>query len=229
MSAARVLPSKKPWEWLREKLAYPMYVIPVMAFLKMEGWVPHQEALAADMLQEYDHEKMKDRVIFISHQWSGWLHPDPKLEQMTALKDALRKLLEGCTSVRSNAILESFYNWHVSHSGAWWKENLPQMFLWIGAEYVLDPPTSGRWPTYRLTSSRVAALTRWSNDRISSLQISHRCRSLLRRGSPACPKRSATSRWPPRSARGTRASRRRARPARAARGSRATRVWITGR
>ena len=55
--SARVLPSKKAgaWERMREKLAYPMYVVPVPAFLEMDAWVPHQEALAAGMLCEYDH------------------------------------------------------------------------------------------------------------------------------------------------------------------------------
>ena len=141
--AARVLPknvsTKKPWERLKEKLAYPMYVIPVKSFLEMEGWVPHQEALAAGMVLEYDHDKMEDKVIFISHQWSGWLHPDPKLEQMASLKGALNQLMDGKTTVRSNAMLEMGYDWHVEHSGKWWKENLPQMFMWIDFSSMPQP------------------------------------------------------------------------------------------
>ena len=52
MSAARVLPSKKPWERLRETLAYPMYVIPVKTFLGLDEWIPHQDALEQGLLQE---------------------------------------------------------------------------------------------------------------------------------------------------------------------------------
>ena len=128
---ARVLPHKKPWERLREKLAYPMYVVPIKNFLAMDGWVPHQEALKNGTVCKYDAEKMEGKVIFISHQWSGWLFPDPKLEQMSTLKMLLLKLLEGKTTVRSNAMLELAYGWEVAHSGAWWKENLLEMYLWI--------------------------------------------------------------------------------------------------
>ncbi len=139
MSAARVLPGKKPWERLRERLAYPMYVIPVTTFLGLEEWVPHQDALEQGLLMEYDHDKMADKVLFISHQWAGWMHPDPKGTQMDSLKAVLRKLLDGTTSVRSNAILELRYNWFVKHNGAWWKENLPSMFMWIDFTSMPQP------------------------------------------------------------------------------------------
>ena len=89
--SARVLPNKKPWARMREKLAYPMYVIPVQTFLTLDGWVPHQDALESGLLREYDDDAMAGKVVFISHQWSGWMHPDPKLEQMNALKGALRR------------------------------------------------------------------------------------------------------------------------------------------
>ena len=120
MSApAKVLPhadqspkASKSWQRLKEKLAYPMHVISVPDFLSLDEWLPHQDALSAGLLQEYDHEKMDGRVLFVSHQWSSWLHPDPKLEQMNSLKFALGKLLEGKTEVRSNSILEFSYKWN---------------------------------------------------------------------------------------------------------------------
>ena len=121
-----------------------MHVISVPDFLSLDEWLPHQDALSAGLLQEYDHEKMDGRVLFVSHQWSSWLHPDPKLEQMNSLKFALGKLLEGKTEVRSNSILEFSYKWNLRHTGAWWKQNLPQTYLWI--DYLSMPqPLSARF------------------------------------------------------------------------------------
>ena len=132
------------WQRLREQLAYPMYVISVPSFLDLEEWVPHQDALAAGLLQAYDHETMADKILFISHQWCGWMHPDPNLAQMKTLKVVMHKLLEGNTTVRSNAILELRYNWFVKHTGPWWMERLPHMFLWI--DYISMPqPLAARF------------------------------------------------------------------------------------
>ena len=71
-------------EWLDQQLAkqglgpldvpsanadtYPLYCMPVPTFLKLDGWIPHQEALAQGLLVEYDPATMADDLLFISHQ-----------------------------------------------------------------------------------------------------------------------------------------------------------------
>ena len=93
-----------------------------------------REALTPSLLTSH-------QVIFISHQWNGWLHPDTKLEQMRSLKAALRLLLEGHTTVRSNAILEMAYGWFIAHSGE--RESTPFVALALLRPYRLarSPPT----------------------------------------------------------------------------------------
>ena len=48
-------------------------------------------------------------MIFISHQWTSFNHPDPKNEQLKALQMTIRNLLSGKTSVRTNWALEMGY------------------------------------------------------------------------------------------------------------------------
>ena len=126
------------------KDSYPLYCMPVPIFLGMEDWMPHQDALEAGMLTAYDPATMSDKVLFISHQWTSWYHPDPKGEQLRALKYSLKELMEGKTAVRSNATLEMKYKWKINHTGAWWKEMLPKMFLWV--DFLSMPqPLSARF------------------------------------------------------------------------------------
>ena len=46
----------------------------------MASMITHQELLEQGMLAPYTPE-MQGRVCFISHQWLGYKHPDPNVEQ----------------------------------------------------------------------------------------------------------------------------------------------------
>ena len=56
-----------------------------------------------------DDTRKADKVIFISHQWTSFNHPDPKNEQLKALQMTIRNLLSGKTTVRTNWALEMGY------------------------------------------------------------------------------------------------------------------------
>ena len=56
-----------------------------------------------------DDTRKADKVIFISHQWTSFNHPDPKNEQLKALQMTIRNLLSGKTTVRTNWALEMSY------------------------------------------------------------------------------------------------------------------------
>ena len=127
-----------------ESDSYPLYCIPVSTFLGLDDWVPHQDALEQGLLVEYDAATMADRVLFISHQWTSWYHPDPKGDQLRALKFSIEKLLEGQTAVRSNPQLEMKFKWNINHTGEWWRQMLPKMFLWIDF-FSMPQPLAARF------------------------------------------------------------------------------------
>ena len=64
--------------------AYPMYGLKVKDLMAMDKWIPHQDLLASGKLHKLS-EDGSDPVIFLSHQWCAFAHPDPKGEQLKAL------------------------------------------------------------------------------------------------------------------------------------------------
>ena len=155
LAAIGEAPIDAPHARQSEADSYPLYCIPVSTFLGLgdkdwlgrrdhPSWVPHQEALEQGLLVEYDEATMADLVIFISHQWTSWYHPDPKGDQLRALKFSIEKLLEGQTAVRSNPQLEMKYSRYINNTGAWWKQMLPKMFLWIDF-FSMPQPLAARF------------------------------------------------------------------------------------
>jgi len=66
-----------------------MFVISTDDFLDLSEMRPHQELLAERLVQAYQ-PVSTDPVTFVSHEWSGLQHPDPKKKQLLALQEALR-------------------------------------------------------------------------------------------------------------------------------------------
>ena len=120
---------------LRE--AYGFYAIPVQTFLALDAWVPHQTLLAEGKLVEVKAGDSDAEVIFCSHQWTSFDHPDPANEQLKALQSVLTNLMAGKTDVVSNGMLDAVYQYRMITTGAEWKRKLPSMYLWI--DYISIP------------------------------------------------------------------------------------------
>ena len=101
------------------KARYPMYVIPVKALLELDAWEPHQALLAQGMLVEVTSE-VDLEIVFVSHQWTSFDHPDPKGEQLARLQAVLRELMAGQTDVQSNEYLQAIYATADTTTGAQW-------------------------------------------------------------------------------------------------------------
>ena len=73
-----------------------MYVVPMSRFLSTEftKFEPHQDLLASGKVIEAT-PAMVGNIIFVSHQWVGFDHPDPDGEQFAALRIALTRLISG--------------------------------------------------------------------------------------------------------------------------------------
>ena len=68
-----------------------MYVVPAEKMLEMKEVKSHEQLLANGSLVLFD--EARGRAIFISHEWSGTEHADPKGEQLVVLQDALKHML----------------------------------------------------------------------------------------------------------------------------------------
>ena len=64
-----------------------------------------------------------DEVIFVSHQWTSFSHPDPAGNQLRALQTQIRTLMKGKTAVRSDAALDGGYGYAMNTPGKEWKKS----------------------------------------------------------------------------------------------------------
>ena len=84
-----------------------MYVVPIRTMIdlcKSPGILPaHEEVMAAGKLVRY--AQGMGSVVFFSHTWLGWKHPDPRQEKKRLIVEILEGVLDG--SVRKHAICPS--------------------------------------------------------------------------------------------------------------------------
>ena len=78
---------------------YPYYGISVPDFLALTEWLPHEALKASGKAKQMGEA---DEVIFVSHQWCSFSHPDPAGNQLRALQTQIRTLMKGKTAVRSD-------------------------------------------------------------------------------------------------------------------------------
>ena len=115
---------------------YPMYVIPVKTLLELQQWEPHQNLLAKGKLVEVTPE-VDLEIVFVSHQWTSFEHPDPTGEQLARLQAVLRQLMAGQTSVMGNPQLQVIYSSTFETKGEQWAATLPKVCVWF--DYVSIP------------------------------------------------------------------------------------------
>ena len=93
---------------------YPFCAISVPDFLGLTEWQPHQDLKASGEVREMSEG---DDVIFCSHQWTSFSHPDPAGNQLRALQTQIRTLMKGKTAVRSDAVLDGGYGYSMLTAG----------------------------------------------------------------------------------------------------------------
>ena len=119
---------------------YPYYGISVPDFLNLTEWLPHEALKASGKVRQMGEA---DEVIFVSHQWTSFSHPDPAGNQLRALQTQIRTLMKGKTAVRSDAALDGGYGYSMVTAGKEWKKKLPKMYLWIDYCSIPQPAAAG--------------------------------------------------------------------------------------
>ena len=107
---------------------YPYYGISVPDFLNLTEWLPHEALKASGQVRQMGEA---DGVIFVSHQWTSFSHPDPAGNQLRALQTQIRTLMKGKTAVRSDYALDGGYQYSMLTTGKEWAKQLPNMYLWV--------------------------------------------------------------------------------------------------
>ena len=83
---------------------------------------------------------MVGNVIFVSHEWLSFDHPDPDGDQRSALHKVLTRLAEGkVKEVRGTVLAEQFLGQKIVVKADGWKRRLPHMFLWLDYMSVPQP------------------------------------------------------------------------------------------
>ena len=107
---------------------YPYYGISVPDFLALTEWLPHEALKASGKAKQMGEA---DEVIFVSHQWCSFSHPDPAGNQLRALQTQIRTLMKGKTAVKSDYALDGGYQYSMLTTGKEWAKQLPNMYLWV--------------------------------------------------------------------------------------------------
>ena len=121
-------------------LMFPMYLISLDQLEKIYGGTePRQERIEA-------HQELKRRgeivrwndlpfdahIIFFSHEWVGWNHPDPHGIQLKTFLKVMKRLRSGKISrVDMSAIHQLFYKTNFTKRSEQWKEILNTAYVWI--------------------------------------------------------------------------------------------------
>ena len=81
-------------------LEFPAHFVPLGTFLTMGEMVMHEKLRSQgclvihDTMEELVNFSIHNHIIFISHQWTAFSHPDPTLMQYRVATSALRHIVE---------------------------------------------------------------------------------------------------------------------------------------
>ena len=107
----------------------------------------HQELLRKDFLVNWRDAPSDAEIIFVSHEWLSWAHPDPDGEQLRVLCRVLERLKSGeIDRVDMDPMHTILYKHKFTTRGEKWKAMLKRTYLWVdwfsmpqpGAERVED-------------------------------------------------------------------------------------------
>jgi ankyrin repeat protein len=118
---------------------YDMYLLNLDTIFKLYGKdgnretnadFCHQELLERDDLIRFEDLPMGAFVMFISHQWSGFDHPDPNGHHMKVLLKMLWDLRDGRYSVETETFHVLVYKQNTITSSSEWKHLLSNAYIW---------------------------------------------------------------------------------------------------
>ena len=114
-------------------------------------------------------------VIFVSHQWSAYQHPDPHGHQHKCLQRVLERLLIGETSVENNYMQQLTLKNRGFRPPKWWKHKLKNMYIWLDFMCMPQPSSVKDESDSESMISHSEALSTDSKSNIQDSRIKHKC------------------------------------------------------
>ncbi|MDC3321375.1 ankyrin repeat domain-containing protein [bacterium] len=91
----------------------------------------HQELKSRGFLTRWQDAPSDSEIIFVSHEWLSWAHPDPKGEQLRVLCRVLEKLKSGELNTEMDPIHTILYKHKFTTKGKDWEAMLKRTCLWV--------------------------------------------------------------------------------------------------
>jgi hypothetical protein len=143
-SEKNTAPTKKTALFRRDSTAtdmkFPMYLVPLNQLDRLYGGKEakhdrieaHQELKRRGELVRWEDLPIDAHIIFLSHEWVGWSHPDPHGIQLKTFLRVMKRLRSGEISrVDMNVFHTMMYKTNCVVRAKEWKEILSTAYVWI--------------------------------------------------------------------------------------------------
>ena len=121
-------------------MKFPMYLVPLEQLHRLYGGKnPRQDRIEAhqDLKRRRELVRWEDlpigsHIIFLSHEWVGWSHPDPHGIQLKTFLKVMKRLKSGeISQVEMNVFHTMMYKTNRIMKADEWKEMLSTAYVWI--------------------------------------------------------------------------------------------------
>ena len=117
---------------------HKMYLISLETLLMLYGskskyhvMEVHQHLKSGGFLCPWEDVPGDAEIVFVSHEWLSWAHPDPKGEQLRVLCCVLERLKKGELDTEMDPFHTILYKHKFTTKGKDWNAMLKRTYLWI--------------------------------------------------------------------------------------------------
>ena len=121
-------------------MKFPMYLVPLDQLHRLYGGKnprherieAHQELKRRGEIVRWEDLPFDANIIFLSHEWVGWNHPDPHGIQLKTFLKVMRRLRSGeISQVEMNVFHTMMYKTNLVVQAKEWEEILRAAYVWI--------------------------------------------------------------------------------------------------
>jgi ankyrin repeat protein len=91
----------------------------------------HQELKKRGFLTRWHDVTSDSEIVFVSHEWLSWAHPDPEGNQLRVLCRVLERLKKGGLNTDLDPVHTIMYKYNFTTKGKDWKAMLKRTYLWV--------------------------------------------------------------------------------------------------
>jgi len=91
----------------------------------------HQELIQRGFLTRWQDTPSDAEIVFVSHEWLSWAHPDPNGDQLQVLCRVLERLKKGRLDTEMDPMHTILYKHKFTTRGKDWEAMLRRTYLWV--------------------------------------------------------------------------------------------------